>query len=295
MPDPVLGRAVLRVPLDERSLRRAARTTGRQRSRGWRAARWTASSTALPETERWCVDRSSSACSPFVGPDLQPDVMSYVDRRDIPNYWAYADAFVLQDRMFAPTDSWTLPAHLFLVSGWSASCLDPGRSDVVRLERGPKEEEERLRLRRAADLRVDRHHVAAGPRRGVVGVLRGARHLLVPAVRRRRWFRGRHDTLDEEPAPGLRHAARDRPAGQHPNACGLPAGRGAREAPVGLLDRAGQRRERTSAVEPGIAAGHGVRDPAREHRDAQPGVGAHGDLPHVGRLGWVLRSRACLP
>ena len=28
--------------------------------------------------------------------------------------------------MFAPTDSWTLPAHLFLVSGWSAYCSDPG-------------------------------------------------------------------------------------------------------------------------------------------------------------------------
>ncbi len=27
--------------------------------------------------------------------------------------------------MFAPTDSWTLPAHLFLVSGWSARCPAP--------------------------------------------------------------------------------------------------------------------------------------------------------------------------
>ena len=54
-----------------------------------------------------------------------PDLMSYHDRREIPNYWAYADRFVLQDRMFAPTDSWTLPAHLYLVSGWSASCSDP--------------------------------------------------------------------------------------------------------------------------------------------------------------------------
>jgi phospholipase C len=29
--------------------------------------------------------------------------------------------------MFAPVDSWTLPAHLFLVSGWSASCKGPYR------------------------------------------------------------------------------------------------------------------------------------------------------------------------
>jgi phospholipase C len=51
--------------------------------------------------------------------------MSWHDDREIPNYWRYAEEFVLQDRMFAPADSWTLPAHLFLVSGWSAYCTDP--------------------------------------------------------------------------------------------------------------------------------------------------------------------------
>jgi phospholipase C len=58
------------------------------------------------------------------GPHGTPDVLGYHDRREIPNYWAYANHFVLHDRMFAPTDSWTLPSHLFLVSGWSASCRD---------------------------------------------------------------------------------------------------------------------------------------------------------------------------
>jgi len=80
---------------------------------------------ALPQSERWCVERTSPACAPYLGPDLQPDVMSYLGREDLPNYWAYADRFVLQDRMFAPTDGWTLPAHLFLVSAWSAYCPDP--------------------------------------------------------------------------------------------------------------------------------------------------------------------------
>jgi phospholipase C len=32
---------------------------------------------------------------------------------------------MLQDRLFAPTDSWTLPSHLYLVSAWSAECSDP--------------------------------------------------------------------------------------------------------------------------------------------------------------------------
>jgi phospholipase C len=51
-------------------------------------------------------------------------VMGFHTRAEIPNYWAYADNFVLQDHMFAPSDSWTLPSHLFLVSGWAARCSD---------------------------------------------------------------------------------------------------------------------------------------------------------------------------
>jgi phospholipase C len=55
----------------------------------------------------------------------QPDVMGYHDAREIPNYWAYARNFVLQDRMFEPNASWSLPAHLFMVSEWSALCSVP--------------------------------------------------------------------------------------------------------------------------------------------------------------------------
>jgi len=50
------------------------------------------------------------------------DVMSYHDGSDIPNYWAYANHFVLQSRMYEPVSSWSLPAHLFMMSGWSALC-----------------------------------------------------------------------------------------------------------------------------------------------------------------------------
>jgi phospholipase C len=50
------------------------------------------------------------------------DVMGYHDGREIPNYWAYAQNFVLQDHMFEPNASWSLPAHLFMVSEWSAKC-----------------------------------------------------------------------------------------------------------------------------------------------------------------------------
>jgi phospholipase C len=51
-----------------------------------------------------------------------PDVMGYHDAREIPNYWAYARNFVLQDHMFEPNKSWSLPAHLYMVSEWSARC-----------------------------------------------------------------------------------------------------------------------------------------------------------------------------
>ncbi len=50
------------------------------------------------------------------------DVMGYHDARDIPNYWAYAQNFALQDNMFASSASWSLPEHLYTVSAWSAVC-----------------------------------------------------------------------------------------------------------------------------------------------------------------------------
>src|SRR5438105_4559137 len=50
------------------------------------------------------------------------DVMGYKIRTDIPNYWAYADNYVLHDHMFASVASWSLPTHLSLVSGWTARC-----------------------------------------------------------------------------------------------------------------------------------------------------------------------------
>ena len=49
-------------------------------------------------------------------------VVGYHDRSELPNYWSYAEQFVLQDHLFAPTGSWSLPEHLWLVSGWSALC-----------------------------------------------------------------------------------------------------------------------------------------------------------------------------
>ncbi|MDQ6944068.1 MAG: hypothetical protein M3169_16340, partial [Candidatus Eremiobacteraeota bacterium] len=67
---------------------------------------------------RGCADPNNPACTNA----RNADVMGWHDAREIPNYWRYAQAFVLQDHMFEPNASWSLPEHLFQVSEWSAHC-----------------------------------------------------------------------------------------------------------------------------------------------------------------------------
>jgi phospholipase C len=70
------------------------------------------------KAKKGCNNPDDPACAN----SSQPDVMGYHTAGDIPNYWAYAQDFVLQDHMFEPNASWSLPAHLFMVSEWSAYC-----------------------------------------------------------------------------------------------------------------------------------------------------------------------------
>ncbi len=69
-----------------------------------------------------CTDTNNPACTNGAA----PDVMGWKDAREIPNYWAYAKDYVLQDHLFEPNASWSLPAHLFEVSEWSAKCTRAG-------------------------------------------------------------------------------------------------------------------------------------------------------------------------
>jgi len=66
-----------------------------------------------------------------------PDVMGYHTAAEIPNYWAYAKNFVLQDHLFEPVKSWSLPAHLYLVSAWSAKCKNRSPMSCVNDGAGP--------------------------------------------------------------------------------------------------------------------------------------------------------------
>jgi phospholipase C len=71
---------------------------------------------------RGCSDPLNPACTE----SSAPDVLGWHDARELPNYWAYAQNYVLQDSMYEPNTSWSLPQHLFMVSEWSASCSIAG-------------------------------------------------------------------------------------------------------------------------------------------------------------------------
>ncbi len=68
-----------------------------------------------------CADPIDPACSN----GTVIDVMGFHTEAELPNYWAYAGNFVLQDHMFQPNASWSFPQHLYMVSGWSAVCDPP--------------------------------------------------------------------------------------------------------------------------------------------------------------------------
>jgi phospholipase C len=86
---------------------------------------------------RGCLNPTDPACTN----SSKPDVMGYHTGSDIPNYWTYAKNFVLQDHMYEPNSSWSLPAHLFLVSEWSAYCtqVDNPSTCVNALQTRPAE------------------------------------------------------------------------------------------------------------------------------------------------------------
>jgi phospholipase C len=140
LPDPKLTRCVR--PFHDPSLRNAGgphaevdavhdvnggRMSGFVRSLRLRGSKFCQEFTFDPG----CVNRRRTAPTSKV-----PDVMGWHDAREIPNYWSYAHHFVLQDHLFESAFSWSLPSHLFTVSGWSANCPthDPlsCSSDIVR-------------------------------------------------------------------------------------------------------------------------------------------------------------------
>jgi phospholipase C len=58
------------------------------------------------------------------------DVMGYHDGTDLPNYWAYASTYVLEDQFFEGDTSWSEPNHFNIFSGWAAKCTEQNPPNV---------------------------------------------------------------------------------------------------------------------------------------------------------------------
>ena len=87
--------------------------------------------------KKGCGANVNTVDNPECSNSATPDVMGYHTAAEIPNYWTYAKDFTLDDHMFEPVASWSLPDHLYLVSGWSAKCSSPDPSSCKNDIRGP--------------------------------------------------------------------------------------------------------------------------------------------------------------
>jgi phospholipase C len=106
---------------------------------------------ALAARHSYCLRSPfSPSCPQSVGRRGKPDSVGWHDAREIPNYWTYARRFVLQDHMFEPVLSWSLPAHLAMVSAWSAFCPLP--DDVWRCRTNTYQTRDRLDVNNGSDL-----------------------------------------------------------------------------------------------------------------------------------------------
>ena len=104
-----------------------------------------------------------------------PDVMGYHDWHEIPNYWAYARNFVLQDHMFEADNSWSLPSHLFLVSGWSARCSKHGDPLSCKSTLESRRSAATSRPGARSDYPLDRPDLPPAPLPRELALLRGER------------------------------------------------------------------------------------------------------------------------
>lgn len=66
------------------------------------------------------INANGTLVTPSNQPGHNPkDVMGYHDYHEIPNYWNYAELYVLQDYMFESVASYSLPAHLYMLAAQS--------------------------------------------------------------------------------------------------------------------------------------------------------------------------------
>ena len=71
-----------------------------------------------------CEALNNGPCKSSIAGFRRSDAVGYHTADEIPNYWSYAQHFVLQDHLFEPVASYSLPSHLYMTSAWAATCTD---------------------------------------------------------------------------------------------------------------------------------------------------------------------------
>jgi len=235
-----------------------------------------------------CRVPDDPACTGTTGTS---DVMGYHTAAEIPNYWAYAKNFVLQDHLFEAVKSWSLPEHLFLVSGWSAKCTNRSPMSCVNNIAGPYNVSQ---MGKAVNEELTTGQTSINMAWTDITWLLHAHHVswayYVQAGSQPDCTNDQAETCTTvrqnfgtpgiwNPLPLFVDVHQDLlpPCRRH----GHPA-RGELDHPVGPGQRApaGQR-----------PPGPGVRHGADQRRHEEPGLEVHGDLPELGRLGRLLRRR----
>ncbi len=253
--------------------------------------------TSAANAKKGCLNPTDPACTN----SSTPDVMGYHTAAEIPNYWTYAQDFALDDHMFEPVHSWSLPDHLYLVSGWSAICSNPSPSSCKNEIQGPYTPAQMQRYVDQAlqtgtadvtDAWTDltwllyNHHVPWAyyvqtgdqpdcENDGAETCAPVKQNYLTPGI----WnplpifedVQKDHQLRNIEPLDNYFAAAKKGT---------LPAVSWVDTVPGGQRAPAGER-----------PPGAGLRDCRHQRRHEEPRLGLDGHLLAVGRLGWFLRSR----
>ena len=230
--------------------------------------------------EKSCTNVNNPACAPGAA----DEVMGYHTAEEIPNYWAYAKNFVLQDHMFASDDGWSLPEHLFDVSAWSATCVFP--TDPLSCTSAPQWPANAPEFAAGVEpvypwtdvtYLLHKHHVSwayyvfAGEEPDCddddaivcTSPSQSAKH-----------------SRDLEPAARLQRCSRGRGIGNIQSLNNFYAAAAVGELPaVSWIVPNNKVSEHPPSS---ITVGPGVRDHADQHDHARPGLGQHGDLHLVG-------------
>ncbi len=85
--------------------------------------------TQLSAGPQACKHFPPAVCAAFEAGIARADTMGYHTAAEIPNYWAYANRFVLMDHLYEGVRSWSLASHIDIVSEWVADCKK-GSTDV---------------------------------------------------------------------------------------------------------------------------------------------------------------------